>query len=776
MQGIYLIHDLAIILVVAGVAGWICQRLGGSVVVGFVAAGMLVGPHSAVWPLVPDSTRLASLAQIGLVFLMFALGLRLSVRRFRRLGVSLLVATLLSAVGVYYLTRLLAAALGWSSVESVFLAGILLVSSSTIIGKMLHETAGIHERSGHLALGKSALEDVLAVIMLTLFGSYVQFGGWRGPDTPLAGETLGMLAAFVALAVFGGLLLVPWLLRRMRIAADDGLQTLGIAALLFGLAFIAQRAGYSLALGAFLLGTIVAETAHRNQVERSFEGMSDVFTAIFFVTVGMHVDARVLLSEAGLVVGVAAFALIVRALAGTVALTAAGTSLRDAIRTGLTVTPIGEFSFIIAQVGVTAAVVPERFFPLAVGVSLLTGLAAPWLARHSESIADAVVVRQPRWAEIWGRYYHVRLERLQARQRRNRLWQLSRKRFLQIGIEMIVVSAALVFSSDMFDAVEQRLGRDWLFPHGPEILFWIGLCFALLAPLVAIWRNLSALALIFAQFATPGPRRGSILTTILERAIKAVAGLGLFVWLVMLLPTEGTARLLLLASAVVAVVALLLLRQRLILWHSHVEAELQTVMSTAEHKGNDTAEPWLHPHAAWDLHILDCVLPDLADVQGQTIAGLELRARCGCSVVGIERQGFMISLPPPESVLYPRDRVLLMGTMAQVQAGRKILTEVSEVATGESIIEEVQMQALTVPAWSQVLGKTLEELALAKLFAVQVVGINRGGRRILNPGAEERLQAGDEVLALAMPSQLAEFRGWLRDRTDEDAPEDEGSA
>jgi CPA2 family monovalent cation:H+ antiporter-2 len=473
---------------------------------------------------------------------------------------------------------------------------------------------------------------------------------------------------------------------------------------------------------------------------------------------------------------VAVFTLVVRAFASAAALTVAGNSPRDSIRAGIAVTPIGEFSFIIAQLGVTAAVVPARVLPLAVGVSLVTSLVAPWLTRHSEAIADAIVARQPRWSEAWVRYYHARLERLQARRRRNRFWQLSRKRFLQIGIEIVVVSAVLVFSGDMFEAVEQRLGRDWIFPHGPEVIFWLTLCLVLLAPVVAIWRNVSALALIFAQFATPGSRRGSIMTSILERGLKVAAGLGLFVWLVMLLPTEGTARWLLLASAVVAVISLFLLRQRLVYWHSHLEVELQAVISTAEQRGSGTTEPWFRPHAEWNLHILDCVLPDLADAQGRTIAGLELRTRSGCSVVGIERQGYMIPLPAADAVLYPRDRVLLMGTKEQVEEGRKVLTAVSDAATGESVIEEVQMQALSVAAWSQALGRTLEELALAQTFAVQVVGINRSGQRILNPAAGETLQGGDELLVLGMQTQLVEFSVWLRERPDEEAGDDaEGS-
>src|ERR1035437_3274612 len=279
---------------------------------------------------------------------MFSIGLRLSVRKLRRLGLSLMLATFGSALVMYYLSRLLGAALGWSGTRSLFLAGMLMVSSSAIISKILQETGENHERSGQLAMGMSVLEDVVAIVMLTLLNSLVHFGGAGGHDSSL-GHTLGLLGAFVALAGVGGLLLVPWLLRRMSISADEELQTLGIAALLFGLAVVAFYAGYSLALGAFLLGTIVAETPHRHQVERTFEGMRDIFSAVFFVAIGMQINLHEMAGSAGLIVAVAVFTLVARGLAATTALTLIGIPPKDALRTGMAVTPIGEFSFIIAQ-------------------------------------------------------------------------------------------------------------------------------------------------------------------------------------------------------------------------------------------------------------------------------------------------------------------------------------------------------------------------------------------------------------------------------------------
>lgn len=761
MSGIHFIQDLAIILVVAGAVGWLCQRLGLSSVVGFLAAGMVVGPFTPPFSLVTDEARIATAAQVGLVFLMFGIGLRLSLRKLRRMGLSLLLATFCGAIGIYYLTRVLGAAMGWSTMESLFLAAMLMVSSSAIISKVLQETGRTHERSGQLAMGLTVLEDVVAVIMLTLLGSVVNLGG---PESAGIGRTLGMLGAFVVLAVIGGLLLFPWLLKRMSIAADEELQTLGIAGLLFGMAIVAHHAGYSLALGAFLLGTIVAETPHRHQVERTFEGMRDVFSAVFFVAIGMQIAPRELWGVAGLVVGVSFFVLAARPLATSLGLMLIGTPTRDAVRTGFTVTPIGEFSFIIAQLGVTAAVVPSQFQPLAVGVCLLTTLAAPVLTRHADPLSIAVLGHLPRWMSDWIEYYHSWLERLLAQQKRSPLWMLSKKRFLQIGVEIIFVSGLLIFSEQMFAVVERWLGPDWLFPHGPQVIFWAALTLIIMAPLVAIWRNVSALALLYAQVATSGLAQAARLAPVIENGIKLTIGAALYFWLAAVLPAEGTARWLLLGSGVVAGLALLLLRHKLIFWHSQLEVELQEVMTATATKLTGTSAPWLHSHEDWNLQIADCMLPDLADCQGRKIAEMDLRSRFGCSVVGIERQGFMITLPPPDTVLYPRDRVLLMGTTEQVRAGRQLLVGVSGAAVADSMFEEVSMESIEVPAWSRAAGHSLMELSPAQNHGVQIAGIHRDGQRILNPGGQEVIKPGDEILALGAPVQIREYKAWVREQ------------
>jgi CPA2 family monovalent cation:H+ antiporter-2 len=766
MHGIdYFIQDLAVILAVAGLVGWVCQRLGMSVVVGFLVAGIVVGPHSPLIPLVSPEDgvqRIETLAQLGLVFLMFGIGLRLSVRKLRRLGLGLLLAVSLSALLIFSSVRLLTLAMGWNATESLFLAGMLMICSSAIISKILQETGNTHERPGQLAMGVMVLEDVVAVVMLTLLNSIVQFGGAGSGESVL--ETIGRLGAFVVLTSLAGLLFVPWLLKRMSIAADEELQTLGLAGLLFLLAVVAQRAGYSLALGAFLLGMIVAETPHRVQIERIFEGMGDIFSAVFFVAIGMQIELGLLAESWLLILGLTAFTIVARSLSVSTGLALIGTPVRDALRTGLSVTPIGEFSFIIAQLGVGAALVPPRFYPVAVGVALLTTLLAPILTRGSDRFASMVLARHPHWLDAAWSYYHGWLERVRKRQARNLLWQLSRKRLIQVTVGLMFVTGLVVFSGQLLALLQAELGRDWLFPDGLEVIFWVTLVLVILMPLLAVWRNISAMALLYAEVSTNGHPQQATLRPVVETGLKIAAAVGLFLWLTAVLPAEGTARWLLGLCALLAVAALLRLRHKLIYWHSEFEVELQVMLALDSKRMTATNAPWLQPHEDWNLHIADCVLPDLADCQGRSLADLRLRSSLGCTVVGIERQGFMIPLPGPATALYARDKVLLLGTVEQVKAGKQFLHAVSGTPVTQTVFDEVSMEALTVPAWSQAAGRTLAEIAPAQSHGILVAGLNRHGRRILNPGSTELLRAGDEVLALGSAQQIREFRHWLQEK------------
>jgi CPA2 family monovalent cation:H+ antiporter-2 len=298
-------------------------------------------------------------------------------------------------------------------------------------------------------------------------------------------------------------------------------------------------------------------------------------------------------------------------------------------------------------------------------------------------------------------------------------------------------------------------------------MFWLVLTLVVLAPLVAIWRNLSTLCLLYAQVATSGHPAEKKLRPVIEWVFKFVSGMSLYIWLSTLLPMEGRARWIVLATGAVAVIALLVLRRKLIYWHSELEVELKEVFSANEQMEPDLNAPWLRPHGDWNLSVMDCVLPDLADVQGRCIADLDLRARFGCTVVGVGRQGYMISLPSPDTVLYPRDKVLLLGTTRQVAEAKTFLLAVSGLPPAAAEFDDVRMEAMTVPGWSRAAGRDLKTLSPMQVFQVQIAGIRRGNTRTLSPaGRGGRWSSGDELLVLGMPDRIQAFRDWLEEGTD----------
>lgn len=761
MHSYEFVQDLAVVMLIAGLVGWACHRVGLSAVVGYLAAGMVVGPFTPPFSLVSSVARIETLAQMGLVFLMFSIGMKLSLRKLRRLGLSLMVATVVGAFVVYTIARAVGAGLGWTPVQTVFLAAMLMVSSSAIISKVLQDLGVTHEKAGQLAMGVSVLEDIVAVVMLAILNSLISASGVQ---REAMGETVGLLSAFIVLAGVGGLLVVPWLLRKLTITADDELMTIVTAGLLFMLAILAQRAGFSLALGAFMLGAIVAETPHRTQVDRAFEGMRDVFSAVFFVAIGMMINLKSALHLWWLVLLLAAVAIVGRSIAVSFGLLVTGAPTREAVRVGLSVTALGEFSFIIAQLGLAAGVMTPEFQAVAVGVSLLTTLVAPPLMRRAPRIGEWVEDRQPKWLEDWVGYYRSWLDRLLARQKHNLLWQLSRKRLIQVAVEVLLVTGLLSFADSLLEAALPFIPGERFFPNAPRVLFWCGLAVVVLAPLIAIWRNVSALAMLYAEVGTAGQGNVARLRPVVETGLKVVAGLVIFVWLSAVMPVAVMGRWVPLVALVLAVGVVIFARQKLVFWHSVLETELQERIVQNDERFSGTAAPWLAQHGEWHLGLSECVLPDQADVRGRTIGELALRKRFGCTVAGIERQGVMVGNPSPQMALYPRDKILLLGDPVQTATCKAFLLGV-EGDFAHSNFDEMRMETCELPPDSKLVGRTLAELSPTRHSGVQVAGIHRGGLRILNPGGAEKLLAHDDVLVLGSPDQIAAFKAWMREGT-----------
>lgn len=758
MEGIDLIQDLAIVLLAAGLVGTLCRRLGLSVIVGYLVAGVVIGPYTPPFSFVRDVERIQTLSQIGLVFLMFAIGLGLSLTKMGRLGLPTLLTTGLGAFFMLVLTQLLGAALGWSEAQALFVAAMFMVSSSAVIAKIVDELNLSHERPGQQALGVTVLEDIVAVVMLTILGAHAREGAGGTVSAVLTG-----MSAFVVLLVGGGLLMVPRLLRRLEARADPELQTITVAGLLFLLSLTAAKAGYSLALGAFLLGAIVAEIPQKAAVERAFGGMRDLFSSVFFVSIGMMIDVKLVLAVWPTIVGLTVFVIVGRALATGLALMLCGTRPEDARRAGLLLTPLGEFTFIIAQLGVAAAVLPETYYPVAVGVSILTVLIVPVINRKADGLLRVADRLEPRWLRRTLEAYHGWLVHVQGQPTKSKAWQLIRGRVVQTGVEVLFVTGLMLFSPLLVDLMREHAGSFGLRPRTVALICWSVIGVLALVPLFAVWRNLAAIAMILAE--TLG-RDTRLTAAALQRLLTALLTVVMGMWIHAILPTDELGVWGWVVIGVAAAVVVGVFSHKLIYWHSEWQSSVREVLAddprvVAQAAAEAVRGKRREDLRQWNVLLDDVVVPDGAAYAGQSLAELAIPTKFGCAVLEIERNGHVITAVRPELRVYAGDKLLLMGRKEELAAAAGFLQRArKEAGDATEEFHGSVLETFTVPE-AMGAGRSLAELKVAQLTGTRIVGIERGGRRIIAPSGAERLEAGDSVLVVGTLAEIGNFRRWL---------------
>lgn len=752
--GVSLIQDLAIVLLAACFMGALCRRLGLSVIVGYLVAGVLIGPFTPLVSLIQDLTRIQTLSQIGLVFLMFAIGLGLSLTKLARMGWATPVATGLAAFLVFDLTKLLGFAAGWSSLHTFFLAAMFMVSSSAVISKIVGEMNLTHERSGQLALGVTVLEDVVAVVLLTVLTAQTGGGGTR-----VSAMLMGM-SAFVVLLVMAGLTMVPGLMRRLEARADPELQTVTVAGILFILAVAAARAGYSLALGAFLLGAIVAEIPQRVSVEKAFAGMRDLFSSVFFVAIGMMIDVKLLAEVWPWIIGLGVFAIVGRSLATGLALMVCGTRPREARRAGLLLGPLGEFTFIIAQLGVSTKVLPANYYPLAVGVSLFTVMTVPLINRHADPILNFLERIEPRRITRALEAYHAWLAQAQNSPASSKTWKFVRGRLAQMVVEILFVTGVMIFSGQIIAFIGEHLPATGLAPATVRYVAWGAVVLLALIPIVAIWRNVERIAqMLSAEF---GGGANGAPVGVVRGGIRGIAAVVLGYWLYAIVPADHLGVWGWLGIAAAAVLVVFLFSRRLVQWHGEWQLSVTSVLTGDPKAAEAEAERERRAQSlgSWDVKLGECVVPDHAGYVGQMLSQLALPSKFGCAVLEIERNGYVITALPTELRLYPGDKLLLMGRAEQLAAARKFLLQSPAAADQKVEFRGSVLETFTVPDGPRA-GRSLAELGIAQLTGTRIVGIQRGGQKIIAPAGAERLEAGDNVLVAGTLAQIRTFRRWL---------------
>lgn len=682
MHGVSFLHDLAVVMCVAAVVTIVFRQFKQPVVLGYILAGVVVGPHTPPFELIHDEKTIETLAELGVIFLMFSLGLEFSLRKLQKVGAAAFIVAameiLLMVLAGYELGRFF----GWGRMDSIFLGAILAISSTTIIIKALEGLGKTKEPFAGLIFGILIVEDILAILMLVLLTGFAMTGEIHPGQI---GMTILGLGSFLGILLVGGLILVPRLLNYVAKFKSDEMLLVTVIGLCFGVSLLTVHLGYSVALGAFLIGAIIAEARQIAKIEALMHPVRDLFSAVFFVSIGLLIDPKLILQYAGPIVAITIAVVIGKVLSCSLGCFVAGNNRQTSLKVGMSLAQIGEFSFIIAGLGLTLqtagkSVTSDFLYPIAVAVSAITTLLTPYLIRGSDSVVhwfDRVAPKPllqgmdsyTKWVGSLAQRGGAHLER-----------KILSKLGAQIGVNLLMITG--IFISAVF--LRQKAFAAWPnFPGGDDgikALLWLAALLISFPLLIAVWRKMEVGAMVISEMsvntAAAGERAPAIQAMIAN--VITIVGTGMLILVVLLLSTAilPSINILLLVLAIMVVSGFLLYRSSVKLYAGAQFALHDTFAQPpdpAPGHGHEPASPELPSllkHAQLETVEL---LPDSHGV-GLLLSELGLRSETGASVVGIERNGESLINPPPHEELHHGDQVLLIGTTSQLEAARKLLT------------------------------------------------------------------------------------------------------
>ena len=712
----HLITDLALILGAAGVTTLLFRRLKQPVVLGYILCGLLVGPHFQLFPTVTDLAAIKTWAEIGVIFLLFALGLEFSFKKLAKVGSTAGITRVIEITAMILVGYTAGQLLGWPFMDRLFLGGILAISSTTIIFRAFEELGIKTRQFTSLVLGVLIVEDLVAVLLMVLLSTMAVSKEFAGSEMLLA---IGKLLFFLTLWFLLGIFLLPTLLKKASKWLGSETLLIGAIGLCLGMVVFADRVGFSAALGAFVMGSILSETVYGEKIEHLMTPVKNLFGAVFFVSVGMLIDARMLWQYIGPVLLLSGLVILGKLLFVSGGALVAGRPLKQALQAGTAMTQIGEFSFIIATLGLTLQVTSEYLYPIAVGVSVLTTFTTPYLIRLADPLHDYLQRVLP---ESWLRT----LERYSAGSqvlRSESDWKVFIRSFSQLIFINSVLCVAIIL-----------LSRYYLRPYLLDMI-----SHPVVAGLVAVGISLAAMGpFIWALTARPIQgtaykalwldskyNRGPLVSLEVLRSLVAVLLMGV------LLSQYFPAGIAIGGTLVVLGVVLVVFRQKLQGFYHRLE---QRFLHNLHEK--EMAHQQQTMLAPWDAHLSNCQISPASGFIGRTLEDLQLRELYGINIAFIRRGNKLIYAPSRYERLYPHDEIGVIGTDVQLQKFTQLVeSEADEAIPVDVLSEEIVLQKIIADQHNHLTGQTIRGSGIREKTNGLVVGIERRGERILNPSS-----------------------------------------
>ena len=733
----HLIQDLALILMVAGLVTLLFKKLRQPLVLGYIVAGFLVSPHMPYLMSVVDKADIQTWADIGVMFLLFSLGLDFSFKKILKMGMAPVIAALTIIFCMMALGTGVGTMFGWSRMNCLFLAGMLAMSSTTIIYKALDDLGLRQQRFAGLVMSVLILEDVLAIVMMVMLSTIAR---GANPDGSMMIESVGKIVIFLVLWFVVGIFLIPPFLRKTRRLMNDETLVVVALGLCCAMAVLSTTVGFSSAFGAFVMGSILAETIEADKITTVVEPVKNLFGAIFFVSVGMLVDPAILVSYAVPILVLVLTILVGQAIFGTMGFMLSGQPLKTAMRCGFSMAQIGEFAFIIASLGLSLRVISDFLYPVVVAVSVITTFLTPYMMKAAIPCYEFMERRLPRkWIrrlDHMGAIHHTT-------QTENNHWRALLKAMAwNVVIYSILSVAVVAIMLSLFLPFMRRLLPGW------ELHWWANgitgiLTVAMISPFLrsmimkknhseefkALWTEsrLNRLPLIF---------------TVL---VRVAIGAGFIFYICNYLSRFQNA---LIITIALVVILLMALSRRL--KHRSIRLERLFVQNLRsrdiEAQVSGKRRPLFEGHLLdRDIHISEFIVPVDSLWAGKTLAQLKLGNRFGVHVSSILRGSHRINIPDGNMMLFVGDKLQAIGNDEQLNIMNAAMQ--AELLPEDADIEhrEMKLQKLVITADSPLVGKTLKESNVRQRYNFMVVGVEEGQKNLTMINPNRRFEVGDIV-------------------------------
>ena len=715
-----LIADLALILITGAVITLLFRRIKQPLVLGYIIAGFLIGPYLSLTPTVADTANIKVLADIGVIFLLFSLGLEFSFKKLRGVSGEASVTAFTEIIFIIITGYFLGKLMGWSEIDSMFLGGMLASSSTTIIIKAFDELGLKTRRYAHVVFGVLIVEDIVVILLMVLLSTVAVTKQFEGTEMLL---TVAKLLFFIVLWFVAGIFLIPTLLKKAKKLFDDETLLILSIGLCLGMVVLATQVGFSAELGAFIMGSILAETTSAEKIEHLIKPVKNMFGAVFFVSVGMLIDPQAIIDYRWPVLWITLLVLFGKFFSTTAGALVSGQPLKQSVQAGMSMAQVGEFAFIVASLGLSLKVTSDFLFPIAVGVSAITTFTTPYMIRYSESFYKVIEATLPgKWKNILAKY-SVGAQNIAEISD----W----KKVLRADIINVVIFSVIIIG---FILLITQYIVPKLSYYGWKQIMIVSISLVILAPFLWALAFRRTDRQSYAQVWQKTSRRAPLIILESSRVGLAIFYIG-FLFDRLFSPQVA------LIGAVISCILLALLSKKIKIFYGKIEMRFLTNFNEREAQNNDSKEI-LTP---WDSHITTFELSPQSPFVGKTLEASEIREKFGVNIAAIQRGDYVINVPTREANLYPNDKLSVIGTDEQLEKFKSYMESCLKNTTIPETHQNVSLHHFTIDENSILTGKNIRESRIRERTRGIVVAIERNEERILNPESNFKFKVNDKV-------------------------------